>query len=100
MPKNEGREPQSYGSEKDWLTGRTGETVDRTPEKTSRHDEEFYDGDRDREDSPGTKGGTTPSVSDASHTSTRADVTGSAPKKVSLRAAGERQSYFKKRDYE
>lgn len=35
-------EPQSYGSEKDWLTGKTGQTVDNTPEKTSRTDEEFY----------------------------------------------------------
>lgn len=40
-------EPQSYGSQADWLTGRTGQTVDGTPEKASRHDEEFYKSKRD-----------------------------------------------------
>jgi hypothetical protein len=35
-------EPQSYGGQADWLTGRTGQSVDQTPEKTTRTDEEFY----------------------------------------------------------
>lgn len=40
--KRDDNEPQSYGSNKDWLTGNTGETVDDTPAKGSRTDEEFY----------------------------------------------------------
>ena len=42
-----GNEPQSYGSEKDWLTGNTGQTVDGTPEKVEREDEHFYHSHRE-----------------------------------------------------
>lgn len=43
------REPQSYGSEKDWLTGDTGQTVDDTPQKVEREDEHFYHSHREDE---------------------------------------------------
>lgn len=36
-------EPQSYGSEQGWLEGRTGQTVEDTPSRVSRHDEEQYE---------------------------------------------------------
>ncbi len=38
-----GASPQSYGSDRDWLQGTTGQTVEGTPHRTSRHDEAFYD---------------------------------------------------------
>ena len=40
--KPRGTDPQSYGGGADWLTGETGQTVDETPHKSDRHDEEFY----------------------------------------------------------
>lgn len=36
-------EPQSYGSEQGWLEGRTGQTVEDTPSRASRHDEDQYE---------------------------------------------------------
>ena len=42
-----GSEPQSYGSQDEWLTGKTGQTVDGTPHKTSRTDEGFYESRRE-----------------------------------------------------
>ena len=56
--KKDGSEPQSYGSNKDWLTGKTGETVDETPAKSSRTDEEFYESRHNSgsaHESPGSK---------------------------------------------
>lgn len=98
------KEPQSYGSEKDWLTGNTGQTVENTPNRTSRHDEQFYDSKHESEESPSPQGGTpSPDRHDdaprqaADKSST--PVTGTGTTKVSDAAAGDRKSYFKKRDY-
>jgi hypothetical protein len=40
-------EPQSYGSGADWVTGKTGQTVEDTPHKSDRHDEAFYESRHD-----------------------------------------------------
>lgn len=45
--KPEENEPQSYGGQDGWLTGKTGQTVDDTPQKSSRTDEGFYESRRD-----------------------------------------------------
>ena len=47
---NQGKEPQSYGSEKDWLTGKTGQTVNETPDKAEKHDEHFYHSHRENKE--------------------------------------------------
>lgn len=94
----QGREPQSYGSESDWLTGKTGQTVDETPGRESRHDEEFYESRHEQEgESPAAGGdvtdterGVSPArTSDSPSTTTRAGDT-----------VEERDSFFKERDYE
>ena len=98
-----GREPQSYGSEKDWLTGNTGGSVDRTQSKSDRHDEAFYEPRHLDENSPGDRGGL---VSDV-QLQYGADAPGGRAEdgpsengwKVSDSASG-RSSYFRKRDYE
>lgn len=95
---DQGREPQSYGSESDWLTGKTGQTVENTPERTSRHDEDFYDSrNRHEGETPAADpevtsdpvGGSSPvRTSDSPSTTTRAGD-----------AVEERDSFFKDRDY-
>lgn len=42
-PQSSGKEPQSYGSSKDWVSGKTSQTVDDSPAKISRVDEPFYE---------------------------------------------------------
>lgn len=101
--KNEqrGSEPQSYGSNRDWLEGTTGQTVDRTPEKSSRHDEEFYRDRRDSEHSAGSQGGVTPDHQrrDAQRSdTTRSEITGTGTTKVAA-DSDMRRSWFRERDY-
>lgn len=45
--KKPGKEPQSYGSEEGWLTGKTSQTVNETPEKAEKRDEHFYHSHRE-----------------------------------------------------
>jgi hypothetical protein len=45
--KPRGVEPQSYGSDADWLSGHTGQTVEETPQSADRTDEEFYESRHD-----------------------------------------------------
>jgi hypothetical protein len=103
-PMPQSKEPQSYGSGPDWVTGRTGQTVEDTPHRTSRHDEEFYE-DRHLDDrSPGARGGLPNEVQrsegvdfpqpDRSETPTE----GTGTTKVSDNS-DQRTSWFRERDY-
>lgn len=94
---SEGREPQSYGSESDWLTGRTDQTVNRTPERASRHDEEFYE---NRHDQSGevTEGRTPAPDAESVASPEQMEEGASATTKVDETTGG-RDSYFKNRDY-
>ena len=91
------REPQSYGSEKDWLEGKTDQTVENTPSRTSRHDESFYD-NRHEEDPTG-------AVPDAGKEKARPSLdSSSVPLVRSGKKVAEsnetRQSFFRSRDYD
>lgn len=103
--KTTGNEPQSYGSQEEWLRGRTGQTVNGTANTARRHDEEFYENHRDSEQSAPAQGGLTspvqlreaaaqPQGSDTDAT----EVTGTPTQKVSDGSEG-RGSFFKNRDY-
>src|SRR4051812_4850840 len=59
MAKNE---PQSYGSQGEWLTGKTGETVNRTKGHPTTQHGDFYESRRDSDETKGDQGG---KVSDA-----------------------------------
>lgn len=96
-------EPQSYGSQKDWLHGKTGQTVDRTPHKSDRHDEAFYDDRRTSETSEAPNGGmTSPFQTSESELASRdtsaTDVVGSGARKVAT-DSDRRVSYWRERDY-
>lgn len=95
---NQGKEPQSYGSESDWLTGKTGQTVANTPDRVSRHDEDFYDSRHEQE-------GETPAVEADAEDPGRAVSpvrTTDSPSTVTRAgdAVEERDSFFKDRDYD
>ena len=91
------REPQSYGSEKDWLEGKTDQTVENTPSRTSRHDESFYD--NRHEDEP-----TDAAPDSGKERPARALDTSSVPLVRSGKKVAEsnetRQSFFRSRDYD
>lgn len=94
-------EPQSYGSKEDWVEGTTPQTVARTPQKESRHDEAFYRSERDA-DSVAAK--ESPAVTRLQEPHPVADTA----KTPVVREGGKklpesneaRQSYFRKRDYD
>lgn len=96
--RNRPKEPQSYGSEKDWVEGKTGQTVENTPSRVSRHDEAHYE---DRHD-PGPTETHEPAMErDTSSMPSGGEVVGEGGKKIA--ESNERrknQGYFRERDYE
>jgi hypothetical protein len=107
MPKDT-REPQSYGSEADWVTGKTGEQVNEQASTPPPEHRDFYDDRRESESSGATQGGLTsdfqlaeneapPNQPAAGH----ADDPITPLSGVTTAAGGaKRGSYFRKRDYE
>lgn len=96
------REPQSYGSDKDWLTGKTGQTVENTPDRVSRHDEEFYESRHDSSESAAKEGGQqSPKRDDLLNTAAPDEATTEVIDRASTSVSQttERESFFKKRDY-
>ena len=100
----EPREPQSYGSGKEWVEGRTSTQVNNPKSRPAPEHREFYDDARDSETSAPDQGGRTSPVQ-----MEEADVPerGAKPRteqpisKVSGRDEGaKRDSFFKRRDYE
>jgi hypothetical protein len=89
MPKD-AREPQSYGSQADWLTGKTGQKVETpTPRESTIPDDDV-------------RGGHAQQAADDTEADVGAVDDASMPvQKVTAREGGaKRDSYFRKRDYE
>jgi hypothetical protein len=97
------KEPQSYGSQGDWLTGNTGQNV--TTEQRNSQRGDFYRSRHDSEESAPHQGGEiSPRQRDESerHAAPRRDDIEAVPvQKVSAQETGARRdSFFRKRDYE
>lgn len=94
-------EPQSYGSGKDWLQGTTGQTVEGTPHRASRHDEAFYDQSLDAHRDSASEAHAAPDAAPrpAGSPSGATGATSLGGKKIAESNAT-RQSYFRKRDYD
>lgn len=97
------KEPQSYGSGSDWVTGRTGEQVNDQKSVPAPEHSDFYDERRESEESAPDQGGkvsyqaTGAAAQPTEGTSEPHDTA----TKVSARDGGaKRDSYFRKRDYE
>jgi hypothetical protein len=103
MPKNV-KEPQSYGSGRGWVEGRTGEQVNNPKSTPAPEHSDFYDESRDSETSAPHQGGKPSPVQMSERDEPER---GSQPideqpiTKVTGRDGGaKRDSYFKRRDYE
>lgn len=104
MPKDT-REPQSYGSAKDWVTGKTGQQVndqDGTPAPEHR---EFYDGRHEgkpnaADESQGGKVSEIQLADDVQETGNPTGGESPIPKVTGAEGGAKRGGYFKKRDYE
>jgi hypothetical protein len=102
MPRDT-KEPQSYGSGKDWVTGRTGQEVNDQEAEPAPEHREFYEGRRESETSSPDQGGRTSDVQLAESDRVEGRPTGEyAPQSsVTTRETGaKRDSFFRKRDYE
>ena len=102
MPKDQ-REPQSYGSNADWVTGRTGQQVNEQKSEPAPEHREFYDERRDSETSHEAQGGKVSDVQLAENAQPggRPEEEHEPVSKVTAAEGGTKLGgYFKKRDYE
>jgi hypothetical protein len=103
MP-NETKEPQSYGSDRDWVSGKTGQDVNDQAAAPAPQHQDFYDERREAESSAPAQGGQTSPVQLADNaqasgggaTAERLPVNGV----TTQRGGAKRGSFFRKRDYE
>lgn len=92
-------EPQSYGSGEDWVEGDTGQTVEQTPSRTSRHDEPFYESRHSADEASASEApAETVAESSGGRDTAATPVLGSGGKKVS-ESNQTRQTFFRDRDY-
>lgn len=98
------KEPQSYGSGEDWVTGKTGEKVNPPASTPPAEHRDFYDSRRGSETSGPDQGGHTSDVqlAESAEPTGHATVADHDPVKgVTVQEGGsKRDSFFKKRDYE
>ncbi|HYK04334.1 MAG TPA: hypothetical protein VE974_21465 [Thermoanaerobaculia bacterium] len=103
MPKDT-REPQSYGSEKDWVTGKTGQEVNDQDSAPAPEHAEFYDERRESESSGPVQGGLTSPVQLAENAQAAGHSTVDDDSPLSgvttTHGGAKRGGFFKKRDYE
>jgi hypothetical protein len=97
------REPQSYGSNEDWVTGRTDQKVNDTKSAPTGNHRDFYDERRESETSAPHQGGHTSDAQLAEGAAVPEST--SAPEvtqtKINTSEGGaKRDSFFRKRDYE
>lgn len=103
MPRDTTKEPQSYGSGSDWVTGRTGQEVNDQKSTPPPEHSDFYDERRESETTTPNQGGLTSDVQLAENAEPTGHPTGddSPISKVTTQQGGaKRDSFFKKRDYE
>lgn len=100
MPKDT-KEPQSYGSGPDWLTGRTGQQVNDPESAPPAGQREFYDDRRESETSAPDQGGRTSEVQmgESDQPDGKPSVEES-PRITTEEGGAKRDSFFKKRDYD
>ena len=95
-------ERQSYGSQGEWVTGNTGEQVNRQKSEKPAEHRDFYDGGQNDQPGGATAGGQVSDFQAAENIQpARASSEDELPtKKVAdLETGAKRNGYFKNRDY-
>ena len=96
--KPKGHEPQSYGSNEEWLHGNTSQSVNGTQERADRpNDPSFYE-PAHREPAPPSRDGAPDDSTTRGAEGATMDDGGSASFKVST-DSDQRKSFFRDRDY-
>jgi len=94
------KEPQSYGSDKGWVSGKTGGTVDNQPQKSEGGDDAFYNPRRDNETSSDCQGGRiSPEQLADNAAPTRSSHAAAGSPDVANSSGAQRESFFRQRDY-
>ena len=97
------KEPQSYGSDKGWISGKTGGTIDNQPQKSEGGDDAFYNPRRDNETSTDFQGGKISPEQLADNAAARggnsAPAAGSRAEASPTSSGAQRDSFFRARDY-
>ena len=97
------REPQSYGSGSDWVTGRTDQQVNDPKSEPAPEHREFYDDRRESESASPAQGGQTSDVQLAENAQPTGQTTTEYESVQNVTAdegGAKRDSFFRKRDYE
>lgn len=97
------REPQSYGSGSDWVTGKTGQEVNDQKSEPAPEHREFYDERRESETTSDAQGGHTSDVQLAESAEPAGQPRGEESPLTGVtttETGAKRGSFFKKRDYE
>lgn len=98
------REPQSYGSNEEWVTGHTDQKVNDPKSTPAPEHRQFYDDRRESETSHSHQGGKTSDVQlaeNAEPVGRQAGKTYEPATKINAHEGGaKRDSYFRRRDYE
>jgi hypothetical protein len=95
------KEPQSYGSQGDWVTGDVGEQVNRQKGKPSSQQADFYESRHDHDEQPSTVSPVQAAENEAPPSSDARGGDETPVQKVATAESGaKRDGYFKKRDYE
>ncbi|HLJ75458.1 MAG TPA: hypothetical protein VKU62_12780 [Thermoanaerobaculia bacterium] len=95
----EKNEPQSYGSQSEWVRGDVGEEVNRLKGNPNSQRSEFYESRREEEQADSVS---PEQLADSDQPSSHADEDDTLPvQKVEAEESGaKRDGYFKRRDYE
>ena len=99
----DGREPQSYGSQNEWVTGKTGQAVHDPKSVPPASQDDFYDERRESESNASYQGGKTSDVQLSEHAGNSGHVAESVnpiPRVTTAESGAKRGSWFKRRDYE
>jgi len=101
------KEPQSYGSNGDWVSGKTGQDVNDQKSAPPAEHRDFYDGRRESDTSASDQGGKTSPVQLAENGQAGAgtppgaeDETSPVAQVTTQDGGAKRDSYFRQRDYE
>ena len=96
-------EPQSYGSQKEWVTGDVGETVNRQKSEHPPQHDDFYDSRRSSEESGEHRGGhvSDEQLAENDQPAARQATEDEQPtvKVTDQKSGAKRGGYFKDRDY-